>query len=500
MKKILAIDDNEINLEFLFQIVTLYYPNFLLLKADNGTIGLEMARKEKPEIILLDILMPGLNGYEVCEILKKDRITNHIPVLMISALGGNPEERTKGLNAGADAFISKPFMVSELQAQINVVLRIKGVEDLLRKRNENLELSIKTETNKYLQREERILQISEHARQFYWEIDKYGEIVYISPVIESILKINPLDILGKINFTEFFQTDKKNGHIQLSEKSGIEDAEIELKVGNSKLWLTFSSFPFFEKNGKYDGTRGVCFDISQRKKAENAVLKNLKQIQQYQKKLKKLNTEITLIEERERRRIAENLHDSLGQTLSLAYIKLSAIDNSEFQPGTRVKFDEIFGLLTKAINESRDLTYDLSPPILFELGLIPALKWKLEQIEQLHNFHTQFIEGKFNFNISNETAIFIYRIVSELLLNVQKHARATKIILEVSHKRNKYFITVQDNGIGFNKVKQNNEKKPSGFGLMSIKERLESFKGRLFLKSEPGNGTSAIIEIPVINN
>lgn len=500
MKKILAIEDNEINMELLFHIVSQHYPNFLFLKAFNGTIGIELARKEKPEIILLDILMPGLNGYDVCEILKKDNTTSHIPVLMISALGGNPEERTKGLNAGADAFISKPYTVSELRAQINVALRIKGVEDLLRKRNDSLERSIKTETNKYLHEEERILQISEHARQFYWEVDNQDKFIYISPVIESILKTNPLDFIGKRSFSELFQTGNKNNHIQLSEKSGIREAEIELKAENSKLWFVFSSFPLYEKNGKYAGTRGICFDITQRKKAEIALLKNMKQIQHYQKQLKKLNIEITKVEERERHRIAENLHDSLGQTLSLAYLKLSAIDNQEFQPDTRKKINEIFNLLNKAINESRILTYDLSPPILYELGLIPTFKWRLEQIEQLHGMQTRLVEGKINLNIRNEIAIIIYRMVNELLLNALKHARATEIILEISQKGKKCLISVHDNGVGFIKEKQNKENKPGGFGLLSIKERLESLNGHLYLKSGPGNGTTAIIEIPVNKN
>lgn len=499
MKKILAIEDNEINMELLFHIISQYYPNFLFLKAKNGTIGIEMARKENPEIILLDILMPGLNGYEVCEILKKDNTTSHIPVLMVSALGENPVERTKGLNAGADAFISKPYTVSELQAQINVALRIKGVEDLLRKRNESLELSIKTETNKYLYEEERILQISEHARQFYWEADKKGEIIYVSPVIESILKIKPLDIMGKINFSELFQTDN-NMQIQLSGKSGIKEAEIELKVGNLKLWFAFSSFPLFNKQQKYAGTRGICFDITKRKKAEIALLKNMKQIRQYQKKLKKLNIDITQIEERERRRIAENLHDSLGQTLSLAYLKLSSLDNQKFQSDTRKKIEEIFNLLNKAINESRELTNDLSPPILYELGLLSTFKWRLEQFELLHNIQTQLIDGNINLNLKNDIAIFIYRIVNELLQNILKHARATEIILEISQKNNKYFISVSDNGVGFNVENQRSGRNPDGFGLLSIKERLERFKGHFYIKSKPGIGTTAIVEIPANNN
>jgi PAS domain S-box-containing protein len=496
MKKILAIDDNEINIELLFQMVKLHYPDFLFLKAYNGRMGIEIARKDSPDIILLDILMPGLNGYEVCEILKKDNTTSHIPVLMISALGGNPEERIKGLNAGADAFISKPFEFSELKAQINVALRIKGVEDLLRKRNESLEYSIKNETTNYLRKEERILQISLHARQFYWEVDAEGIMVYISPVVEMILKIKPLSVIGKVHFSDFFHIGKKNSQIQLSEESGIMEAEIELKVEKSKLWLAFSSFPFFDKNGKYAGTRGICFDITQRKQAEIALLKNMKQIQQYQKKLKKLNIEITLVEERERRKIAENLHDSLGQTLSLAYLKLSAIDNKEFQSETRMKIDEIYSLLSKAINESRNLTYDLSPPILYELGLIPTFKWRLDQIEKSHNIRTFLLEGKIYLQVRNEIAIFIYRIVNELLQNILKHARATKIVLEIAQIGNKYVIIVDDNGVGFDKEKQNGNN-TDGFGLMSIKERLESFKGHLYLKSEPGKGTKAKIEIPL---
>lgn len=109
------------------------------------------------------------------------------------------------------------------------------------------------------------------------------------------------------------------------------------------------------------------------------------------------------------------------------------------------------------------------------------------------------IEGEINLQVKNEIAIFIYRIVNELLQNVLKHARATRIVLETAQVTNKYVIIVQDNGIGFDKDKQGGNNN-DGFGLMSIKERLESLKGRLYLKSEPGSGTIARIEIPLNNN
>jgi signal transduction histidine kinase len=161
---------------------------------------------------------------------------------------------------------------------------------------------------------------------------------------------------------------------------------------------------------------------------------------------------------------------------------------------------EIFNLLNKAINESRVLTNDLSPPILYELGLLSTFKWRLEQFEQLHNIQTQLIGENVNLNLKNEVAIFIYRIVNELLQNILKHARATEIILEISQKNNKYIISVKDNGVGFNVENQRSGKIHDGFGLLSIKERLGSFKGNFYIKSELGIGTTATVEIPVTNN
>ena len=107
MKKILAIDDNEINLVLLNQIFKLYYPDFEFLKAKSGPEGIDIAIRKKAGNCLLDILMPGMNGYEVCKILKNETITQHIPILMISALGQNPIERTKGLKCRCGCFYFK---------------------------------------------------------------------------------------------------------------------------------------------------------------------------------------------------------------------------------------------------------------------------------------------------------------------------------------------------------------------------------------------------------
>ncbi|QIA07394.1 ATP-binding response regulator [Draconibacterium halophilum] len=341
MKKILAIDDNSINLELISQIVKVYYPDFKFMGALSGQDGISIAQKENPDLILLDIMMPDLDGYETCKLLKKHNRTKQIPIIMVSALGRDSVERTKGLNAGADSFISKPFDQIELKAQINVALRIKS----------------------------------------------------------------------------------------------------------------------------------------------------------YQLQLKKLNSEITLVEERERRRIADNLHDSLGQTLGLAFMNLSAIDIELCSPDIKNTLKFTSKLLNKAIEESRRLTYDLSPPILYELGLLPAIQWKLEQFEKDSNITTKLIAEKKNTKLSKENNIFLYRTVGELLTNISKHAEATEVAVRQSTNNGMYCISVEDNGVGIDKSQMKPISNKGGFGLLSIEERIESLNGTFNIEALP-KGTKAEIEIP----
>lgn len=146
MKKILAIDDQQDNLLSIKALAGYYLPDCKLFLAQSGEEGIAIAKKEQPDTILLDIIMPKMDGYEVCKILKQDERTKNIPILMLSALGQDTEIRVKGLDLGADAFLAKPFIPTELKSQINVMLRIKEVEDKLRAEKVELEDIVKKRT------------------------------------------------------------------------------------------------------------------------------------------------------------------------------------------------------------------------------------------------------------------------------------------------------------------------------------------------------------------
>jgi PAS domain S-box-containing protein len=136
--KVLAIDDNPDNHISLKAILMDAFKDVQIFSAMDGQSGIEMARKHGPDVILLDVIMPGMDGFEVCKHLKEDEYLTEIPVIFLTALRGDKESRIRGLEAGAEAFLSKPIDESELIAQIRAMVKIKSINSLKRDENERL--------------------------------------------------------------------------------------------------------------------------------------------------------------------------------------------------------------------------------------------------------------------------------------------------------------------------------------------------------------------------
>jgi PAS domain S-box-containing protein len=502
MKKILAIDDNPINLDLISAILNVDFPDYHILLSQSGIEGIEIAKRELPDTILLDILMPVMDGFEVCNILKNNISTKHIPIVFLSALN-EMNIRIRGLNIGADAYISKPFNRAELNAQINVMLRIKFAEDLLRNRNEKLEILIKKQTAEFDSIEDRYLKVSEYALEFFWEVDQNGKFTYVSPVIVKILGFPPDEINGKKSLFDFCPFNENNESKEFlstifTRRESFTGNEIMcLHKNDHKIWLTISGFPIFDENNKFTGYIGVNHDITRRKMAEEANREQLEKINEYQKKLKNLYYELTIAEEKERRKIAEYLHDGLGQTISIAAIKLSSIARGELTPAVTKTLEESEVLLRNAINESRTLVYDLSPPILYELGLIAAIKWKLDQIEKQYGIITDFRFEESSITLKTDIKILIFRMICELLNNTIKHAGASLITVEIRKNSQNIIVRVIDNGKGFDLTQGSALSELGGFGLFSINERLDALQGSMEIDSEPSKGAKITLTVPI---
>jgi len=206
MKKILAIDDQKDNLITIKGFLKNFLPDCTLFLAESGKEGIAIAQKEQPDTILLDIIMPEMDGFEVCEILKQNELTKYIPIIMLSALGQDTDSRVKGLNLGADAFLAKPFIPVELQAQINVMLRIKEAEDIMRAEKDVLKESVSIKTSELKESDEKYQSMFENMLNgfAYHKIvtDRNGKPVdyiflEVNKGFEDLTGLKRKDLLGK---------------------------------------------------------------------------------------------------------------------------------------------------------------------------------------------------------------------------------------------------------------------------------------------------------------
>jgi signal transduction histidine kinase len=242
------------------------------------------------------------------------------------------------------------------------------------------------------------------------------------------------------------------------------------------------------------GVLGVSNDITERKKAEDALRQAHDELEcrvrERTGQLVSLTAELSLAEEKERRRIATELHDQVGQPLLMSKIRLDSL--SPDLPGEEIEaaIGEIREQISRTIEEIRSLTFQLSPPLLYEVGFEAAVEWLAEELEERHGLKAEFQDDGKPKPLNQETGVALYQMVRELLVNVVKHAKAKKVRVSIEKARDKIIIGVTDDGTGFEASENlwhGNGKR--GFGLFNIRQRLEYMGGKLEIESKAGHGT-----------
>ncbi len=232
----------------------------------------------------------------------------------------------------------------------------------------------------------------------------------------------------------------------------------------------------------------IARDITERKRVEERLLA-------YQEQLRSLASELSLTEERERGRIAVELHDRVGQLVTMAKIKLGMLRESMPQV---TALDEIRDLIDQAIQNARSLAFELSPPILHELGFEASVHWLSEQLEEKQGILAHVEDDLDPKPLDDDVRVVLFTAVRELLANVAKHARAHRVNVSLHKEGGKIRIRVEDDGIGFNFSEIGSHvAKTGGFGLFSIRERLSHCGGYLEIDSNVGTGTRVSLVAPL---
>ena len=345
---------------------------------------------------------------------------------------------------------------------------------------------------------ERALRQSEEAFRKLFEDNPIG--IIITTLEHKISRVNGA-FLGMLGFTEG-ELLRKNfrHHFALADSLPEENFE---RLLSAEIRSFQADVPFLTKRREIvwgQITVSLLRDGENHPAAFSLMVENITERRQneekllsYQQQLQSLTSELSLSEERERRRIASNLHDRIGQTLAFARLKLGSLAE-RMEPKAA---EELRELIEQAIGDTRSLTVELSPPVLYELGLVAALEWLARKIQQEHGVATRFHDDGQPKPLDDNFRVVLFQAVRELLVNVVKHASASNAQVLVRRDADALRIIIEDDGAGFNTAMVTANLDGRSFGLFHIRERLEYLGGRMNLRSEIGRGTRVTLIAPL---
>lgn len=209
-------------------------------------------------------------------------------------------------------------------------------------------------------------------------------------------------------------------------------------------------------------------------------------------RLRSHSAQVELEREQARRRAAVDLHDGIGQVLALLNIKLGLLRKEAQVEMLDPQLREIESLIGEAREQSKEMTWRLSPPVLYEVGLVAALQWLANDMERRYGLQVKVEDQGECVQLDETTRISLFRSVNELLINVAKHAKVDRAVVRISYWVGDIAIVVEDRGVGFDSSSNASE-----YGLFSVRERLHHLGGILTIASRRGEGTKVTLSAPL---
>ena len=281
--------------------------------------------------------------------------------------------------------------------------------------------------------------------------------------------------------------DEFPSSIALKQRRLVENVDLGIDTAPDSIrWLNVTAAPIPLEGF---GVAIAYSDITARKEVEC-------ELERQRNKLRELADDLTQSEERQRRKIALRLHDGVGQILSVAKMKLREAETSADSPTRAQELVAIRKTIEQALDDTRSLTLELTPPLLYDAGLVPALEWLVEHFQKNHP-SIQFHFDGHSEPAAMECRLILFQIARELLYNVVKHAKARNAWVRLDNSQGQIRMQVRDDGVGgISPSTPASSHLEDGFGLFSIQERIRLHGGSVAIDSPPGLGTAVTIGCP----
>ena len=341
--------------------------------------------------------------------------------------------------------------------------------------------------------EERFRNIFEEGPVGMGITDMDSRIVRVNQAYCQMLGYDEQELIGRspleITYPEDLETTEKHAQRLLAgEVSSYQIEKRYLTKDKRAVWVNLTSSILRDQRGEPQYVLGILENITDRKQAEEKV-------HCYEQKLRAIALELTLTQEQERRRLAVELHDHLSQDLVVSHMKLQALQQLASSTGLAEPLDDISQRIERLIQLTSEFTFQLSPPVLYELGFEAAVEWLAERFQEQHGIAVTVERTGEHPPLDTEMSILLFRVTQELLMNVVKHASAHHATVLIGGTKEDIRIEVADDGVGVD-CSQPACSQIGGFGLFSVQERLRYFNGQFEIESAPGRGTRVSLVVP----
>jgi PAS domain S-box-containing protein len=506
---LLLVEDNEPDARLLkHTLADVEVESFRVTHVELMADAVRRLARDRFDAILLDLSLPDSRG--VGTVAHVNAAAPHLPIVVLTGLD-NEETGVEAVRQGAQDYLVKGHSDGRLLTRaIRYAMERKRTEEELK--------SAQAET---LNEKNRLEAVMEALPVGVAILDTEGGNIRWNPMFDQVWG-SPRPVVQSIGEYALYkawwadtgrpvQPEEWASARAVTKGEAVLGQEVQIeRFDGSRAFVLNSAAPVFDALGNIVGCTVAILDITDRKQAEDA-LKKLNETLEQQvaertavatrraAQLQRLAAELTQTEHRERRRLGNILHDHLQQLLYAARLNLGTLRRGDLQDPARTEtIDRIDALLGECIAESRALTVQLCPPVLYESGLVMAVEWLGRYMEQTCGLNVDVDADPQAEPQSEEIRILLYEAARELLFNVVKHAETGRARLSLTVPGDgQVCLQVSDEGAGFAPADSSAQNTISGFGLFSIRERLELLGGSLHIDSTPGSGTCATITAPV---
>lgn len=450
------------------------------------------------ELVLADYTLPGFDGMSALT-LASQRCGLDVPFIFVSGTLGE-EIAAEAIRMGAVDYVLK----SRLDRLPQAVQRARREAHERRERRRAEEALRESEY--------RFRTLTEALPQIVWSADARGTVDYCNRRWEEYAGTSRADA-GGLTWTNLIHPDDLeftreawNRAIESGDPHRIEH-RIRAIDGTYRWFLTIA-IPLRDRQGSIVKWLGSSTDIQDQKIAqqqlqqindllEQRVSERTRTLVEHQEQLRAMASDLTLTEQRERRRLASELHDYLAQLLVACKMKTRLLLQLTRSTRGESVISEVNDLLEQSIKYTRTLIAELSPTILYEAGLVPAIHWLADQMQR-HGLRVQVRDTEGMFRLPDDHAVLVFQTIRELLINVAKHAMVHEATVDIrSDSPGVLNVVVADRGIGFDVSAAEGPGSVGKYGLFSIRERLEALGGRFDIESSSGHGTQARFTVPL---